>query len=379
MTQELVCKVLVLHRESLVAPGAPSLSVSARITEVLDYLADSGGVEHCAVSENDPCVERAVLWADVMVLSKHRSAKALHLVRLARKLGKGVVYDIDDWIFSFPSYSGGVGGCAVNHTLDIIALSDIVTVANAELLRRVPEVVPQARLVLLPNGMWVERYGQGAAGRVEGRSAPRVVFTNADFLKVQESKDAILSALNVFFMRHPDWVLDFFGDPFPEMFSLPFLHFTNRMPYQDYMRAIVSGGYMFAITPLGAHEDSDSVAFNACKNPFKYINYGVAGIPGIYSRAQIYRDCVMHEETGLLVENRFETWLEAMECYASSASLRNRISWAAHGHVSCMFHVRDAAKVFLFVLDQALAAEERVTRCGALRNARCVDEKRAIR
>lgn len=352
MSQNKLRKVLVLHRESLVAPGAPSLSVSARITEVLDYLADSGGVEHCAVSENDPCVEGAVRWADVMVLSKHRSARALELVRLARRLGKGVVYDVDDWIFSFPSYSGGSACATANHTLDIIALSHVVTVANEELLKRVPDVIPLARLILLPNGMWVERYGQGAAGRAEGRGAPRVVFTNADFLKVQESKDAILSALNVFFMRHPDWVLDFFGDPFPEMFSLPFLHFTNRMPYQEYMRAIVSGGYMFAITPLGADEDAESAVFNACKNPFKYINYGVAGIPGIYSRARIYRDCVVQDETGLLVENRFETWLDAMERYAASAALRNRVSWAAHGHVSRAYHVKDAAQVFMGLLER---------------------------
>lgn len=369
MSQGCVCKVLVLHRESLVAPGAPSLSVSARITEVLDYLTDSGGVEHCAVFENDPCVERALLWSDVMVLSKHRSAKALQLVHLARKLGKGVVYDVDDWIFSFPKYSGGSGNSAPNHTLEIMALSDVVTVANSELLRRVPEVVPEARLVLLPNGMWVERYGRGAAGRTEGRCVPRVVFTNADFLKVQESKDAILSALNVFFMRHPGWVLDFFGDPFPEMFSLPFLHFTNRMPYQEYMRAIVSGDYMFAITPLGANEDADSAAFNVCKNPFKYINYGVAGIPGIYSRAKIYSDCVVPDETGLLVENRFESWLEAMERYASSAALRNRVSWAAHSHVSRAFHVKEAAKVFQSVLNDVLPGG------WFIRSPRCMDEE----
>lgn len=355
MSTSAIRKVLVLHRESLVAPGAPSLSVSARITEVLDYLADFGSLEHCAVSEDDPCAERAVHWADVMVLSKHRSARALDLVRMARMLGKGIVYDVDDWIFSFPSYSGG-GGTVANHTLEIIALSHVLTVANKVLLRRLPDVVPQARLVLMPNGMWVERYEEGSAGGTERRETPRVVFTNADFLKVQESKDAILSALNVFFMRHPDWILDFFGDPFPEMFSLPFLHFTNRMPYQEYMRAIVAGGYMFAITPLGADEDAEAAVFNACKNPFKYINYSVAGIPGIYSRASIYRDCVVPGETGLLVENRFETWLDAMERFASSAALRDRISRAAHANVIDSYHVRAAAQVFSFVLDDLLPA-----------------------
>jgi glycosyltransferase involved in cell wall biosynthesis len=179
-----------------------------------------------------------------------------------------------------------------------------------------------------------------------------VVFTNADFLKVQGGKDAILSALNVFFMRHPDWVLDFFGDPFPEMFSLPFLHFTNRMPYQEYMRAIVSGDYMFAITPLGADEDAESAAFNACKNPFKFINYGVARIPGIYSSAKIYTDCIEHGKTGLLVVNEFEAWLDAMEQYAASPDLRRAVSDSAYEVVMRDFHVRDGARVFMGLLER---------------------------
>lgn len=350
MSTASACRVLILHRESLVAPGALSLSVSARITEVLDYLGSRDGIEHCAVSESEVCVERAIAWADVMVLSKHRSPRALELVKLAKQSGKRVIYDIDDWIFSFPGYSGGASGKAVDHSLDIIALSDCVTVANQELMARIPGVVPQARLIYLPNGMWVERYGERMPAHAV-KHAPRIIFTNADFLKVQESKDAILSALNVFFMRHPDWVLDFFGDPFPEMFSLPFLHFTNRMPYQEYMRAIVSGDYMFAITPLGADEDADAAGFNACKNPFKFINYGVARIPGIYSSAKIYRDCVEHGKTGLLVENTFDAWLDAMEQYAASPELRRRVSAASYEAVQRDFHVKEGAEVFRKLLE----------------------------
>lgn len=345
MKNEDQCRVLVLHRESLVAPGAPSLSVSARLTEALDYLGSESGLEHCSVSESDACIERAVAWCDVVLLSKHRSARTLELVRLARQLGKGVIYDIDDWIFSFPSYSGGASCAADNYSSEIISLCDFVTVANAELMRRVPLVVPGAKLVYLPNGMWVERYGRCVDGRGSSECSGRVLFTNADFLKVQESKEAILSALNVFFMRHPGCVLDFFGDPFPEMFSLPFLHFTNRMPYQEYMRAIVSGDYMFAITPLGAAEDAESADFNACKNPFKYINYGVAQIPGIYSSAKIYRDCVSHGTTGLLVDNTFDAWLNAMELYSADARLRSRIKAAAFQHVMREYHVKTGAEV----------------------------------
>lgn len=340
-------RVLVLNRESLVAPGVPSLSVSARVTEVLDYLEETCGVEHFSVAENDGCVTRAVAWADVMLLSKHRSAQALELVRLARSLGKAVIYDLDDWVFSFPGYSGGRIGTVDNYTLDIIALCDYVTVANQELMRRLPGVIPDARLVFLPNGMWIERYDRhvGVRRAFATPCSGRIVFTNADFLKVQESKEAILSALNVFFMRHPDYLLDFYGDPFPEMFSLPFIHFTNRMPYQEYMRAIVAGDYMFSITPLGASEDMDTESFNACKNPFKYINYGVARIPGIYSSAMIYRDCVQHGVTGLLVENTYEAWLDAMEQYVTDRALRQRVCDNAFAHVMQNYHVRDGAQI----------------------------------
>jgi hypothetical protein len=159
----------------------------------------------------------------------------------------------------------------------------------------------------------------------------------------------------VFFFRHPDYVLDFYGDPFPEMFSLPFLHFTNRMPYQEYMRAIVAGDYMFAITPLGASEDADSAGFNACKNPFKYINYAVARIPGIYSSAVIYRNCVQHGVTGLLVKNTYEAWLEAMEQYHIDLALRKRVCDAAFADVTRDFHVSAGARILSRLIAELVA------------------------
>lgn len=340
-------KILVLQRESLVAVGVPSLSVSARITEVLDYMESQGGIEYAAISEADPCARLGVEWADVLILSKHNSSAALGLAQLASSLGVKLIYDIDDWIFSFPAYSGGSVANKKNFAVDIIGLADVVTVANNELLRRLPQKIPGISPVLMPNGMWVERYHRrGLSKKLEKNAVnPRILFTNADFLKVQSAKDSILTALHVFFSRHPDYVLDFFGDPFPEMFSLSFLHFTNRIPYEAYMRSIVAGSYAFAITPLGADEDEASVEFNACKNPFKYINYGTASIPGVYSNADIYKSCVQHNETGLLIDNNFEAWLDALELMASSISLRDSIRENAHADVSDRFHVRHSFNV----------------------------------
>lgn len=342
-------KILALQRESHVALGVQSLSVAARITEVLDFMESNGLISFTAISESDPAAEAGVRWADAIILSKHSSQQALGLVELARKRHVRVVYDIDDWIFSFPSYSGGLLHNKRQGLIrEIIGLSDVVTVANTTLQAKMRDIVPDS--VLVPNGMWIEKYVPCPSAVGTEANPPSIVFTNADFLKMQSAKDMLMTALQVFFMRHPEFVLDFYGDPFPEMFSLPFLHFTNRLPYADYMRALVAGRYQFAITPLGAAEDVEAHDFNSCKNPFKYLNYGAAKVPGLYSRAPIYSQTVTDGNTGVLVDNDFDSWLHGLERMAGDIGMRNRIRAAAFDDVMERHHIRMSANVLMEVL-----------------------------
>jgi glycosyltransferase involved in cell wall biosynthesis len=178
----------------------------------------------------------------------------------------------------------------------------------------------------------------------------RVIFTNADFLKFQNSKDAILTALHIFFKNNPNYVLDFYGDPFPEMHSLPFLHFTNRMSYGEYLRSVIAGRYKFAITPLGAEEDGEAIEFNLCKNPFKYINYGLCKVPGIYSNSQLYTQCVNNYENGLIVKNTSDDWGNALQQMAEDGGLRNSISENAYCDVVKNYHVKNAAAILFELL-----------------------------
>ncbi|WP_286732248.1 glycosyltransferase [Pseudomonas sp. PGPPP4] len=347
-------KILALQRESHVAPGVPSLSVAARITEVLEYLESIGQVSFTSISESDDCATAGVNWSDVLILSKHSSSAAVKLVRNAKKRGVLVVYDIDDWIFSFPTYSGAQANCkSLDLIHELIELSDIVTVANLKLQQKLIELIPTT--ILVPNGMWIEKYVTlEQPGGLEA-FPPRVVFTNADFLKMQTSKDMLLAALQVFFLRNPHYILDFYGDPFPEIFSLPFLHFTNRMPYAEYMRALISGRYQFAITPLGGREDQDAQEFNSCKNPFKYLNYGAAKVPGIYSEANIYLESITHEETGLLTDNSFSSWIGALQRMASDQDLRQRIRRNAAEDINENHHIKKSANTLLDAIKARLS------------------------
>lgn len=337
-------RVLALQRESHVAVGVPSLSVSARITEVLEYMQFNGILEYASISESDPAVLNAIKWTDVLVLSKHSSVNALIIASEAKKRKVKVIYDIDDWIFSFPSYSAGT---QQNQKLPIICeilqLSDVVTVANTYLQTRVTDFIDN--ITLVPNGMWVEKYQLKEQILSEKPTTHKVVFTNADMIKMQTSKDMLFTALQVFFAKNKKYTLDFYGDPFPEMHSLPFLYFTNRMPYDSYMRALIAGRYDFSISPLGSVEDIDSISFNQCKNPFKYLNYGCAGVPGIYSNATIYENVIKENQTGVLVGNDYQSWLDSLQLLADDKELRDLIRRNAFFDICDNYHIQYSANV----------------------------------
>lgn len=344
-------KILALQRESHVAKGAASLSVSARVTEVLEYMSNKELIDFISVSEFDPVVMNAVDWADIIIFSKHNSIKAIEIAKYARSVNTKIFYDIDDWIFSFPSYSAGSGQSEkIKNINEILKLTDCTTVANFNLLSKVGSLINNVHYV--PNGMWVEKYS--GINKIHNISAPRIVFTNADLIKLESAKEAVFTALQVFFTQYPHYVLDFYGDPFPEMSSLPWLHFTNRMPYDSYMKALVRGDYQFSISPLGGDEDTLSAEFNRCKNPFKYLNYGSAHVPGIYSSSEIYKNCIEHKVNGLLVDNTYESWLNALILMAEDAYLRNEMSDNAFDDVNENFHIKYSSETLMNLFKSTL-------------------------
>tara|TARA_B100000927_G_scaffold288399_1_gene282944 strand:- start:181 stop:1266 length:1086 start_codon:yes stop_codon:yes gene_type:complete len=344
-------KVLVLNRESLVASKEISLSTSTRVKEVLDFLVYKKHLEYIEVFDSNPIAKRAIDWSNVMILSKHRSVKSLELVKYAKQKKKIVIYDLDDWIFSFPNISQGSKIYTENYALDILKYCDFITVANSEILKRTKSILPNRDVKLLPNGMWIDRLTHPSNIKYSTKAKEKkIVFSNTDNLKIDNSKQSFLEALQFFFFKNPEYILDFYGDPFPEIFSLPFLHFCNRISYQQYMKIILSGNYEFAVIPLGSNEEPQNVEFNDCKNPFKYINYGAAKVPGIYSDSKIYKDNIKNEVTGLLVKNEYDDWYKAMNDLSKDKYLQKKIREEAFRDVCKRFNIYQPAKILLSLI-----------------------------
>ncbi|MDR1396724.1 MAG: hypothetical protein LBJ14_03210 [Desulfarculales bacterium] len=339
--------VLVIQRQSLVAGADFSLSVYARIIEAMDWLRDQGMIQYACCGESERAVFGMLNWADAVIFSKHFSDKAIAIARAAKKAGCVTILDLDDLVTAFPSYSGGNAAQRQGGFSVMFDIMDHITVANSRLLEAMRPARGDCRLA--PNGIYVEKYPKPL---MEEAYPPRCVFTNADYLKVQAFKYDFIHLLQDFHAAHPEVVMDFFGDPFPELTSLPFIHYTQRIPYAEYIRCLARNGYCFAVTPLGAEEDEESLYFNQCKNPFKFLNYGIAGIPCIFSASNIYTECVVHGHTGLLVNNTRHAWSESMELMFEDTLLRATIKENSYRTVCEQYHIEPAARLYYELLNR---------------------------
>ena len=288
--------------------------------------------------------------SDAVYLNKHSSYEAFLLVEYAKKIKRRVIYDIDDWIFKFPEYSSGKGlQKNKNFIMEMIGLADVVSVANEAIFEKINKIISNA--VLVPNGMWVEKYSKSIKLTKDYSTKNfRVIFTNADFIKLKKSKSSLLTSLQAYFGKNRAASMDFYGDIFPEIFTLPFINYTNRLDYENYMKLISNKSYTFSISPLGGIEDKENYEFNTCKNPFKYLNYGVASIPGVYSNTPIYSKLVVNRENGLLIENTYDSWLNAMDLMTYDKNLRNKIIANSYNDVLENHHIKSSAKIMYELL-----------------------------
>src|SRR5581483_3592547 len=97
--------------------------------------------------------------------------------------------------------------------------------------------------------------------------------------------------------------------------------------YDDFLRAFSRAGFHIGLAPL---QDTE---FNRSKNNTKFRDYGACRIAGIYSNLDVYGSSVVHEQNGLLVSNKYEDWLEALNRLTFEPELRRRIIARAYDDV----------------------------------------------
>lgn len=337
-------KIGVIQRTSLSHSRLKSRSIGARFNTMIGFLSREGLAEFGELLE-DVAKPEDLRCYKAIVFNKATSAQSLQLMQSAAAMGVRTLYDLDDWIFDLPRYS--VTKLRDDHIAiitEMLRRADVVSVSCIRLVEKLRFLRPDA--VVIATGFDHTGVPENPSAFAE-HARPRILFSNTDGVKLVAFRKQFFNELSTFLKNNPEVEFHFRGDTFPELGLLPRVTAIPFTPNHEYKQSLLESQYWFAITPLGGKEDSDTLEFNSCKSPVKYIDFGSLGIPGLFSNTPVYTDVVTDGVTGLLVDNEPGCWLGGMERMLRDSELRSAIRINAIRDCRARFGIRNPALVFL--------------------------------
>lgn len=340
-------KILCLHTNS-----------GSRFYRVIPQLKwmKRAGHEVVSLAHNAEHLEQNIEWCDVLILQMIFSVE---IVEFAKKLGKKVVFECDDLVhkthekhYAYEETKG-----LWNQTkwlwriFRFLGKCDGLIVSNKELKKTYGWMCK--RCFVFPNYMefdhWLKEPKKNTTNKVRILWAGSTSHTG-DLEWVKPIMRKILA-------KYPDVQFIYVGHggvPTDDLYA-KFVYGEDvfeglSKDQQESMLAVPAGIWPYilastqadiAIAPL---EKND---FNKYKTQCKYYEYGINGIPGVYSK-WFYTDVkylmsAKEDMTGILADGP-EEWISALSLLIENATLRRKIGENARAEIIKIYNFDDHAR-----------------------------------
>lgn len=269
---------------------------------------------------------------------------AIQLVDEVRRRGAILIYTLDDNLLDLGLDEEGdpVAEAKLRAIRYFSREADGLIVSTPAIANRM--AVLNSKVVIVPNALderlfkprarTTARSGSHADGAASGDTFIRIGYmgtlTHAHDLQI------LVEPLRKLLFRHADMVrFEILGvsscqNRIKQIFgtALKFLEPAggdHYVRFVDWFRKNVH--WDIGLAPLSAR------SFNLYKSDIKYLDYGMMGIPGIFSNVGPYPATVRDRVTGMVVENDVDAWYQAMETLVQDEKLRRRLGANAFEHV----------------------------------------------
>lgn len=293
------------------------------------------------------CTSEDLSWADYVILQREGNLYTLELTAQIQKLGKPIIFDIDDLLTEVPPFLISHWYAEENkeYLKQILRMADGITVTT-DLLREKMKVYNR-NVFIVPNcasafSLPAKHY------KTENRSI-NLIVSSSDTVRV----DFIVQALTCL-QNDADLNIRLIGIGPPGKYLVDSgLDVTCRdnLAYDKFTKYLASIDNAIGIIPL------DDLEFSACKSAIKYVDYSLAGIPVVCSNVSPYKDVIKNGETGILVENDEEAWVHAIRRLALSIEERRRLSEAAMVYCRSAFSLTRAARTWNEVFSRVCSGQ----------------------
>jgi len=315
-----------------------------RLLRPLSYLERDGLVETRAFQDDkrDPPPFDHLDWADILILQRVKSLRWRPYVKYAGRKRIPIVYEIDDNLLELPSAHPESKSWLLQRIKNAkyswyLRHAHAVTTSTrslADYLRRF-----NSNIYLLRNYVDVASRPSAAQEKISPQGNQRVLTIGyAGSSTHAYDFQPLLAPLKRLIALFDDRVrLLFLGYAPPELGKESnFIIQEGMVSYGQYLRELREAKMDVAVAPLLNN------LFNECKSNLKYLEYAMAGIPGIFSRVGPYRETIQHGITGILVdENTEEQWLDALRFALQNPDRLKAMGRTAEHFVRCNFLLQD--------------------------------------
>lgn len=267
--------------------------------------------------------QRDIAWADVVILCRSIRPDDLKIIEYVRKHRKKLIYDIDDNFFEL-SIDNPLGRYH-RHPVHLFVLEQMLK--NADLVRVYSKPMEEIALRYNKCVSLVRSYFDFSLIKgLERTSHPKIKIVYATSRGPSDTLAQVyFPAIFKILHDYEDQVEFYVFGPVPKslkgcknVYSLNYIK-----NYTKFIQFFYKQSFDIGLAPL--KDDR----FHNSKTNNKFREYGAMGVCGIYSDAQIYRDCVVNYQNGILVDETTESWYQALKNLIIDKNLRERIKESA--------------------------------------------------
>lgn len=305
-----------MNRKTHILVECPDLIPSVRAGVLEPLLTRSGSDYEIQFVATVNFRKQHLVWADMLVTVRGSEAATLHIVREARRLGRFVVYYLDDDLLNLPKDSASYAYFSKHHLeknmREILSLCDVLWGVNTR--------IKEKYLPLCQTYRWVQnRVPMEAVStlRTDTSEYPVKILYAGSTDHEKMVREILSPAVRQICAARGDKVHFTFVGPDPGIKDcLQVSYHRFFADYQAYHAFVEQQNFSIGLAVVRTDD------FYQCKYYNKFVEYSGIGVAGVYTDCDLYRQVVVNGENGLLCENTTQGWITAIERLVDDPLLR---------------------------------------------------------
>lgn len=307
-------------------------SVKIGVLEPLKPIEHQGKCE-VAFKETIKITRKDIAWCDILICVRGCEFATFKIVQAAKRAGRFIIYFLDDDLLNVPSQvSSGDYFCRKDLKQNLIAC-----IENSDILWCVNKLIGEKYSVYCNNNWVLSRVPAKITAIPMNEYGINILYAGStDHEKnVQKYISPVVKKLCEEFK---DIKFTFIGaNPDLKNYSnVTYIKFIEN--YDEYKRLVNSVCFSIGIAIINTSE------FYKYKYYNKFIEYTSIGAVGVYTKSEPYLSVIADKENGLLCDNNFNQWYNAIKSLIIDKDLREKCLLNARENLEKEFNHEIIAK-----------------------------------